>query len=48
MKTWYILNVNEKINIKQYAMGIYGKRWHTNKPDFCNKLNELQINYLLN
>lgn len=48
MRKWNELTVNEKISIKQYAIDIYGKRWHTAKPDFCDKLNELQIHSILN
>ena len=48
MKNYQELTVNEKINIKQYAINIYGKRWHTTKPDFCKKLNKLQIHSILN
>jgi hypothetical protein len=47
MKNWFELSINEKLIIKQYAMDIHGKRWHTSKPDFCSKLNVLQINYIL-
>lgn len=47
MKTYYQLSIHEKIQIKQYAINLYGKRWHTPKPDFLNKLNELQICYLI-
>ena len=37
------LSIHEKIHIKAYAMRIHGKRWHTAKPNFIWKLNELQI-----
>jgi len=47
MRNWIELSVHEKINIKQYAIDVYGKRWHTSKPDFCKKLNELQIHYII-
>jgi hypothetical protein len=43
LKQYFELNVNEKIQIKQHAINLYGKRWHTKKPDFLKKLNELQI-----
>tara|TARA_R110002167_G_scaffold345708_2_gene556162 strand:- start:107 stop:289 length:183 start_codon:yes stop_codon:yes gene_type:complete len=43
MKQYNELDVNAKIMIKQHAINLYGKRWHTAKPDFCSKLNELQI-----
>lgn len=46
MKRYWELNINEKIQIKQHAINIYGKRWHT-KPNFLFKLNELQINMIL-
>ena len=42
------LSVNDKINIKQHAINIYGKRWHTSLPNFLNKLNPLQIHSILN
>lgn len=48
MKGYKDLSVHEKINIKQHAINIYGKRWHTNRPDFISKLNELGIHYILN
>jgi hypothetical protein len=47
-KKYYELNIHQKINIKQYAIDLYGKRWHTKKPDFLKKLNELQIHRILN
>ena len=47
MKTYHQLSVHEKIQIKQHAINLYGKRWHIAKPDFLNKLNELHICYLL-
>lgn len=47
MKTYNELNVQEKINIKQHAMNVYGKRWHTSKPNHIAVLNELQINSIL-
>lgn len=43
MKKYSQLNINEKLQIKQHAINLYGKRWHINRPDFLNKLNELQI-----
>lgn len=48
MKTYKDLSVNEKIQIKQHAINLYGKRWHTGKPNFISKLNELQIHTILN
>ena len=48
MKGYKDLNVHEKINIKQHAMNVHGKRWHTNRPDFISILNELQIHSILN
>lgn len=47
MKRYWELNINEKIQIKQHAINVYGKRWHTEKPNFLFKLNELQINMIL-
>ena len=47
MKTYSELTVNEKINIRQYAINLWGKRWHTLRPNFLKKLNVLQINYIL-
>lgn len=47
MNLYYQLNIMQKINIKQYAINIYGKHWHTLKPNFLNKLNELHINFIL-
>lgn len=46
-KTWFDLNIHEKLCIKQHAMDIHGKRIHWLKPDHCNCLNELAINYIL-
>lgn len=43
MKQYSQLTMHEKLQIKQYAMKVYGKRWHTPKPDFCGRLNEHQI-----
>ena len=43
LKNYKDLSVHEKINIKQYAINVYGKRWHTEKPNFISKLKELQI-----
>lgn len=43
LRQYFELSVNEKIQIKQHAMNLYGKRWHTEKPDFLSRLNELQI-----
>ena len=40
---WENLTVHEKINVKQYAIDFYGKRWHTSKPNFCSKLNQLEL-----
>jgi len=48
MKKYKQLGIHQKIQIKQYAINIYGKRWHTAKPDFISKLNELQIFTILN
>lgn len=42
-----VLTIHDKINIKQYAINVHGKRWHTNKPNFINKLNQLQLIYIL-
>ena len=48
MKTYKDLNLNEKINLKQYAINLSGnKRAHFFKPNDQKKLNELQINYAL-
>ena len=47
MKTYNQLNVQEKINIKQHAMNLYGKRWHTAKPNHFAVLNELQTYSML-
>ena len=47
-KKYNELSVNEKIQIKQYAIDKNGKRWHIIKPDYLNKLNELQIYTILN
>ncbi len=44
---WSNLSVQQKINVKQYAINIYGKRWHTIKPNFCSKLNELELYSIL-
>ena len=41
------LSIHEKIHIKAYAISIYGKDWHTAKPNFIWRLNELQVNYIL-
>lgn len=41
------LSINEKIFIKAIAMERFGKRVHYLKPNELNKLNELQVNYLL-
>jgi hypothetical protein len=43
MKKYKDLNIHQKIQLKQYAIDLNGKRWHTRKPDFIAKLNELQI-----
>lgn len=48
MKKYNELNIQQKIQVKQYAMNVYGKRWHTSKPNFLCVLNELQINFILN
>ncbi len=48
MKKYNQLLMHEKIQIKQYAISIHGKRWHTSKPNFISKLNELQIHTILN
>jgi hypothetical protein len=40
---WENLTVHEKINVKQHAIDFYGKRWHTSKPNFCSKLNQLEL-----
>ena len=44
---WSNLSVQQKINVKQYAINLYGKRWHTSKPNFCSKLNYLEIYSIL-
>lgn len=43
MKKYQDLNIHEKLHIKQHAMNVYGKRWHTPKPNYIGRLNELQI-----
>lgn len=43
MKNYLDLNVHERINIKQHAINVHGKRWHTAKPNFLCGLNQLQI-----
>lgn len=48
MQKYSELNVHQKIQIKQYAMDVYGKRWHTSTPNYLSKLNELQIHFILN
>jgi hypothetical protein len=48
MKNYFELSVHEKINLKQHAINIHGKKWHTLKPDFLKKLNPLQIHSILN
>ena len=48
MKKYEDLNTQQKIQIKQHAMNVHGKRWHTAKPNFLRKLNELQIYTILN
>lgn len=40
---WKNLSVHQKINVKQHAINVYGKRWHTIKPNFCERLNSLQL-----
>jgi len=47
MKTYLELNVHQKIQIKQYAINLFGKRWHTSTPIFCNRLNELDIQTII-
>jgi hypothetical protein len=43
------LNVNQKINLKQYAIEVNkNKRLHFKKPNELQKLNELQIHSILN
>jgi hypothetical protein len=44
---WTDLSVQQKINVKQYAINEHNKRWHTAKPDFCSRLNSLQIYSIL-
>ncbi len=44
---WENLTAHEKINVKQHAIDLHGKRWHTSKPNFCSKLNYLQIYTIL-
>ena len=48
MKKYNQLSTHEKIQIKQHAINVYGKRWHTLIPNFISKLNELQIHTILN
>mgnify|MGYP003648443725 CR=1 FL=1 len=48
MKIYLDLSVHDKINIKQYAINVHGKRWHTQKPNFLIKLNKLEIHTILN
>jgi hypothetical protein len=48
MKTWNQLSINQKLTIKQRGMDLYGKIYHTNKPNFWKKLNEVDIHILLN
>ena len=47
MKKYENLNVQEKIQIKQYAMNVHGKRWHTAKPNFIGRLDEIEIHTIL-
>jgi hypothetical protein len=47
MKTYFQLNINEKLSLKSKAMQLYGKRIHYRKPDYLKRLNELQIYTLL-
>lgn len=48
MKKYKDLSTHEKIQVKQHAMNVYGKRWHAPTPNFCGRLNELQIQTILN
>ena len=45
--TWENLSVQQKINVKQHAMDLHGKRWHTANPNFCRRLNYLQLYSIL-
>ena len=47
MKTYFELSIHQKIQIKQYAIDTFGKRWHTPLPNYCHKLNELQIHIII-
>lgn len=44
---WSNLSVQQKVNVKQHAIDLHGKRWHTAKPDFCGRLNSLQLYTIL-
>lgn len=37
------LTINEKLCLKTEAMKIHGKRIHYRKPNYLDRLNELQI-----
>lgn len=41
------LDIHRKLYIKQHAINVYGKQWHVSKPDFCQRLNCLQVCTLL-
>lgn len=43
MKKYAELTVINKIHVKQFAINFYGQRWHTSKPNFCNRLSETQV-----
>jgi hypothetical protein len=43
MKQYHELTIHEKLQLKQYAIDIRGKRWHAPKPNFLSCWNELQI-----
>ena len=47
MKKYIDLSIHEKISIKQYAITLYGYKWHTLKPNYISKLNELNIYTIL-
>ena len=47
MRNWEQLSVHERINVKQYAIKVYGKQWHTPNPNFCGRLDEIQLHSIL-
>ena len=44
---WSSLSIQQKINVKQYAINAHGKRWHTPNANFCSNLNSLQLYAIL-